>query len=131
MDTEEDTRSILDPDTEKSFERNPNKSPNSKSKSALGAFVDNLFDDKRCTVAVISIWFVICLIGFTWLGIFSSEYMNVGPSPELTYMGMNINTMPRYLSVVGFVVISTAINDFASDAISPWIQNTVMDHKNL
>jgi len=32
--------------------------------------------------------------------------------------------------VAGFVVISTAINDFASDAISPWIQNTVMDHKS-
>jgi hypothetical protein len=37
--------------------------------------------------------------------------------------------MSRYLTVVVFVVISTAINDFASDAISPWIQNTVMDHK--
>jgi len=81
-------------------------------------------------VGVISVWFLICAIGFTWLGIFGSEYMHVGPSETLTYMGMKINTLARYLTVVAFVVISTAINDFASDAISPWIQNTVMDHKS-
>lgn len=56
--------------------------------------------------------------------------MRMGPSPTLTYMGMLIDTMQRYMTVVGFVVVSTAINNFASDAISPWIQNTVMDHKS-
>jgi hypothetical protein len=98
--------------------------------STFGGCIDNAFDDKRVTIACISIWFFICLGGFTWLGIFGSEYMRVGPSPTLTYMGMLIDTLPRYLMVAGFVVISTAINDFASDAISPWIQNTVMDHKS-
>jgi hypothetical protein len=99
-------------------------------KNMITACIDNAFDDKRVTIAYIAVWFIICLVGFTWLGIFGSEYMRVGPSPTLTYMGMLIDTMPRYLTVVGFVVISTAINDFASDAISPWIQNTVMDHKS-
>jgi hypothetical protein len=98
-------------------------------KNIISACIDNAFDDKRVTIACISVWFVICAVGFTWLGIFGSEYMRVGPSATLTYMGMSIDTMGRYLTVVGFVVISTAINDFASDAISPWIQNTVMDHK--
>jgi hypothetical protein len=98
--------------------------------TTFGGCIDNAFDDKRVTIACISVWFFICLGGFTWLGIFGSAYMRVGPSPTLTYMGMKIDTMARYLTVVGFVVISTAINDFASDAISPWIQNTVMDHKS-
>ena len=93
-------------------------------------FVDNAFDDKRVTISIVSVWFCICLGGFTWLGIFASAYMRVGPSPTLTYMGMLIDTMPRYMAVVTFVVLSTAINDFASDAIGPWIQNTVMDHKS-
>ncbi|KAJ1466280.1 hypothetical protein T484DRAFT_1756764 [Baffinella frigidus] len=97
--------------------------------NSFAACVDNAFDDKRVTIACISVWFMVCLIGFTWLGIFGSEYMRIGPSETLTYMGMKIQTMSRYLTVVGFVVISTAINDFASDAIGPWIQNTVMDHK--
>jgi hypothetical protein len=98
--------------------------------NSFASCVDNAFDDKRVTIAFISVWFFICLGGFTWLGIFSSDYMRVGPSATLTYMGMLIDTMPRYMAVVVFVVISTAVNDFASDAISPWIQNTVMDHKS-
>jgi hypothetical protein len=98
--------------------------------SSLTTFIDKAFDDKRVTIALISVWFCICLGGFTWLGIFSSAYMRVGPSPTLTYMGMPIDTMARYIAVVVFVMISTAINDFASDAIGPWIQNTVMDHKS-
>jgi hypothetical protein len=97
---------------------------------ASSSWVDIAFDDKRVTIACISVWFFICLGGFGWLGIFSSEYMRIGPSATLTYMGMVIDTMPRYIAVVVFVVLSTAINDFASDAIGPWIQNTVMDHKS-
>ena len=99
-------------------------------KNMIAACIDNAFDDKQVTIACISVWFFVCLAGFTWLGIFGSEYMRVGPSATLTYMGMQIDTMARYLTVVTFVVISTAINDFASDAISPWLQNTVMDHKS-
>jgi len=101
-----------------------------RKRDKLSSLIDNAFDDKRVTIALISVWFCICLGGFTWLGIFGSEYMRVGPSPTLTYMGMPIDTMARYITVVGFVMISTAINDFASDAIGPWIQNTVMDHKS-
>jgi len=112
------------------YGRGPRASRRSK-RDAFSAFIDNAFDDKRVTIALISVWFCICLGGFTWLGIFGSAYMRVGPSPTLTYMGMPIDTMARYVTVVGFVVISTAINDFASDAIGPWIQNTVMDHKSV
>jgi hypothetical protein len=101
-----------------------------KPANRFSTFVDNAFDDKRVTIALISVWFFVCLGGFTWLGIFGSAYMRVGPSATLTYMGMPIDTMPRYVAVVLFVMISTAINDFASDAIGPWIQNTVMDHKS-
>ncbi|KAJ1470494.1 hypothetical protein T484DRAFT_1753846 [Baffinella frigidus] len=121
---------------EEATARMPGKDPSHRPRkppvqlNSFAACLDNAFDDKRVTIALISIWFIVCLIGFTWLGIFGSAYMRVGPSPTLTYMGMPIQTLPRYLTVVGFVVISTAINDFASDAIGPWIQNTVMDHKS-
>lgn len=121
-DEEAETARVLENHT---YERKPRKNP-----SYITACIDNAFDDKRVTVACIYVWFVICLIGFTWLGIFGSEYMRIGPSPTLTYMGVIIDTMPKYISVVGFVVISTAINDFSSDSLSPFIANTVMDHKS-
>ena len=114
--------------SENDLHRRRNRTPVPKL-NTFAACLDNAFDDKRVTIACISVWFMVCLIGFTSLGIFGSEYMRVGPSDTLTYMGMKIQTMTRYMTVVVFVVISTAVNDFASDAISPWIQNTVMDHK--
>ena len=113
-----------------SEDNTPSRPPTVKQINTISGCIDNAFDDKRVTIACVSTWFFICLAGFTWLGIFGSAYMRIGPSPTLTYMGMKIDDMPRYMTVVGFVVISTAINDFASDAISPWIQNTVMDHKS-
>jgi hypothetical protein len=125
-DEEADTARVLGGRTGPSHQRKPSD----KTGFSFKSYVDNAFDDKRVTIACIAVWFVVCLVGFTWLGIFGSEYMRIGPSDTLTYLGMRIDTMSRYLFVVGFVVISTAINDFASDAISPWIQNTVMDHKS-
>jgi len=106
---------------------------NSNSRPPLNTFascVNNAFDDKRATIALIYVWFMVCLVGFTWLGIFKSQYMRIGPSSTLTYLGMVIDTGPRYAFVVIFVVFSTSVNDFASDALSPWIQNCVMDHKS-
>jgi hypothetical protein len=31
--------------------------------------------------------------------------------------------------VAGFTLVNTLINDFMSDALSPWIMNTITDHK--
>jgi hypothetical protein len=122
---------MQDPSARIAGDKEGHRRPSPKrSGGTLSSWIDNAFDDKRVTIALVSVWFFVCLAGFTWLGIFSSEYMRIGPSKTLTYMGMNIDTMARYVSVVVFVVISTAVNDFASDAISPWIQNTVMDHKS-
>jgi hypothetical protein len=92
--------------------------------------LNTAFDDKRIAIICVLVWFVICIGGFTWLGIFQSTYMHAGPAPTLVYMGIVIDTFPRYIVVVIFVVLSTAIGDLAGDAISPWIQNTVLDHKS-
>jgi hypothetical protein len=92
--------------------------------------LNTAFDDKRITIICVLVWFVVCICGFGWLGLFQSSYMHAGPSPTLVYMGIVIDTLPRYIAVVIFVVLSTAIGDIASDAISPFIQNTVTDHKS-
>ena len=103
---------------------------NRRPPNRISACINNAFDDKRATIAFIYIWFSLCLVGFTWLGIFGSQYMRIGPSATLTYLGLTIDTGPRYAFVVTFVIVSTSVNDFASDAISPWIANCVMDHKS-
>jgi hypothetical protein len=95
-------------------------------RKALNAF----FDDKRITITVVCVWFCIVMVIFTWLGIFSTSYMQFGPNKDLAYMGMPLDSWSRWCAVLLFVLISTAINDIAGDAISPWMANCVCDHKN-
>lgn len=92
--------------------------------------LDAFFDDKRITITVLVVWFIIVWVLFSWLGIFTTSYMQIGPNPQLTYMGMRLDTWSRYSVVLIFVIISTTINDIAGDAISPWMQNSIYDHKN-
>ena len=89
-----------------------------------------MFDDKRVTITVLSIWFVMVAVLFSYLGLFSTTYMAVGPSKSLTYLGIVLDTWPKYNAVLIFVIISTAINDLAGDAISPWYLATITDHKS-
>jgi hypothetical protein len=44
-------------------------------------------------------------------------------------MGVVLNTWYKWSLVASFTFVNTVINDFMSDAISPWILNTVTDHK--
>jgi hypothetical protein len=98
--------------------------------SILRRALDAFFDDKRITISVLVVWFVICMVLFAWLGLFNTSYMAIGPNEKLIYMGMLLNTWERYTTVLVFVIISTTINDIAGDAIGPWMANSICDHKN-
>jgi hypothetical protein len=98
--------------------------------ACVGQAIDKVFDDKRVTITVLVVWFVIVMVLFSSIGLFTTNYMAIGPNENLTYMGMPLNTWPRYNAVLIFVVISTAINDLAGDAISPWILTCVCDVKS-
>jgi hypothetical protein len=98
--------------------------------SFVGQAIDKVFDDKRVTITVLVVWFVIVMVLFSSIGLFTTNYMAIGPNDNLTYMGMPLNTWPRYNAVLIFVIISTAINDLAGDAISPWILTCVCDVKS-
>jgi hypothetical protein len=92
--------------------------------------LDNFFDDKRITISVLCVWFIVCMVLFAYLGFFNTSYMAIGPNSKLIYMGMLLDTWNRYLTVLVFVIVSTAMNDIAGDAISPWMANSICDHKN-
>lgn len=94
-----------------------------------GVALGVLFDDKRLTCVVLMTWMMIVLCGFSQIGITQSQFMQFGPTNTTAYMGISINTWPKWYSVAIFTFVSTSINDFVSDALVPWIQNTVQDHK--
>jgi hypothetical protein len=91
--------------------------------------VDRTFDDKRIAVAVLMIWLAIVMTVFKDLGLLDSNFMNFGPSKDTKFMGVVLDSWYKWGMVAAFTFVNTSINDFMSDAISPWILNTITDHK--
>jgi uncharacterized membrane protein (DUF485 family) len=54
-----------------------------------------LFEDKRYTTALLTLWMVVSCVGFHNLGAFHIQFMTFGPSETTVFMGMPINTWGR------------------------------------
>ena len=92
--------------------------------------LSHLFDDKRLTCVLLMVWLCIVLVVFSHLGITNTHFMSFGPSANTDFMGIGLHTWFRWWCVAIFTFVSTSINDFVGDAIVPWIQNTIQDHKS-
>jgi hypothetical protein len=74
-------------------------------------------------------WLILVLIVLKEIGLMDAHFMSFGPSDLTIFMGVTINTWYKWGLVAAFTFINTSVNDFMSDAISPWILNTITDHK--
>lgn len=92
--------------------------------------MDKLFDDKRLAVSLLMVWLTIVIVVFKDIGLLDTKFMTLGPSPNAIFMGVTLDTWYKWNMVAAFTFINTSINDFMSDAISPWILNTITDHKS-
>jgi len=92
--------------------------------------MDCVFDDKRVAVTFLMLWLIIVMTLFKDIGLLDTSFMSFGPSPTTKFMGVVLDTWYKWNMVACFTLINTSINDFMSDAISPWILNTITDHKN-
>lgn len=95
----------------------------------LVRIADRVFDDKRVAVTILSIWLTIVMTVFKDIGLLDTSFMQFGPSPTAKFMGVVLDTWYKWGMVAAFTLCNTAMNDFMSDAISPWIINTITDHK--
>jgi hypothetical protein len=96
----------------------------------LVRIADRVFDDKRLAVVVLMIWLTIVMTVFKDIGLLDTSFMQFGPSPTAKFMGVVLDTWYKWGMVAAFTLFNTAMNDFMSDAISPWILNTITDHKS-
>ena len=92
--------------------------------------MDALFDDKRIIVVFLVCWLTLVLIIFEDLGLMNTRFMALGPSESTVFMGVTLDSWYKWGLVATFTFVNTAVNDFMSDAISPWILNTITDHKS-
>jgi len=91
--------------------------------------IDKIFDDKRLASTVLMVWLSAVLIVFKDIGLLDTGYMGFGPSEDTKFMGVVLNNWYKWSMVAIFTFVNTCMNDFMSDAISPWILNTITDHK--
>jgi hypothetical protein len=93
-------------------------------------FMDRVFDDKRVAVSVLMAWLCIVMILFKDIGLLDTSFMSFGPSTTAKFMGAVLDTWYKWGMVAIFTLVNTSVNDFMSDAISPWLLNTITDHKS-
>jgi hypothetical protein len=93
-------------------------------------FMDRVFDDKRVAVSVLMCWLAIVMILFKDIGLLDTSFMSFGPSSTAKFMGAVLDTWYKWGMVAIFTLVNTSVNDFMSDAISPWLLNTITDHKS-
>jgi hypothetical protein len=91
--------------------------------------IDALFDDKRVVAVAVVCWLLLMLAVFKEIGMLDSKFMTLGPTNDTVFMGVVLNTWYKWGLVAAFTFINTSVNDFMSDALSPWILNTITDHK--
>jgi len=89
-----------------------------------------MFDDKRVITAVIAWWTVATSTVFLIIMVQDeSPFLSFGPNARTKLMGINLDTWGKWWCVAIYTFVSTGIAAFASDAVIPWITNTIQDHK--
>jgi len=91
--------------------------------------LDAIFDDKRLAILLLMLWMVGVVFLLQTLDLMHSEFMTLGPSPHTKFMTLNIDTWHKWTLLVSATFANTCVSDFMSDAIAPWLQNTIQDHK--
>jgi hypothetical protein len=87
--------------------------------------VKKLFDDKRCTVALLVVWMIAVCTIFYCLGAFHMPYMHVGPGEDTVFMGLKIDSWGKWSALASFSFLNTCINEFISNALGPWFVNSL------
>ena len=91
--------------------------------------LDYVFDDKRVAVAVLMCWMTLVCCVLQYLDVVHSEFMTFGPSNHTRFMTIAVDTWPKWGLLAAATFTTTCVTDFMSDAIVPWLQNTLQDHK--
>ena len=91
--------------------------------------LDYIFDDKRMAISVLFVWMVFVMFMLQTIDLVHSDFFTFGPSPHTRFMTIAIDTWHKWGLLAGATFANTCVTDFMSDAIVPWLQNTVQDHK--
>ena len=61
--------------------------------------------------------------------LFDNQFVRFGPNASLHFLYMDVDAWGKWAALVLFIVATQVLKVLADEIISPWIMNTVMDHK--
>ena len=93
---------------------------------------ERLFNDRRVVTAFLGLWTFVCALTFyIIMSVDKSPYLSFGPNDHTRLLGVALDTWTKWWCVAIYTFCSTAIAAFASDSVSPFIMNTIQDHKTV
>jgi len=94
--------------------------------------LDALFDDKRVLCICIATWTLCVTVIFVCIMIDdNSPFLSFGPNERTVLFGVKVDTWTKWGCIALYTFVATCIADFTSDAVGPFVTNTIQDHKNL
>jgi hypothetical protein len=94
--------------------------------------LDALFDDKRILCICIATWTLCVTVIFVCIMIDdNSPFLSFGPNERTVLFGFRLDTWTKWGCIALYTFVATCIADFTSDAVGPFVTNTIQDHKNL
>jgi hypothetical protein len=94
--------------------------------------LDALFDDKRVLCVCIATWTLCVTVIFVCIMIDdNSPFLSFGPNERTVLFGFKVDTWTKWGCIALYTFVATCIADFTSDAVGPFVTNTIQDHKNL
>ncbi|MBC49772.1 MAG: hypothetical protein CMF24_08640 [Ilumatobacter sp.] len=89
-----------------------------------------LFEDQRLLVGMLTVWTVLSsAVCYYIMLVDHSPFLSFGPNTRTVLFGVKLDSWFKWWVVAIYTFISTTIAAFASDAIVPWVTNTIQDHK--
>jgi len=89
------------------------------------------FSIQRQFSVILAIWIcftVGCLMVYC---VQDQQIFRWGPQDSLHFFDIVINTWSRWATLTFFIFVTQALKVFADEIISPFITNTIMDHKEI
>ena len=73
------------------------------------------------------VWMTCYLIIYYFLGVFDSPYFSLGPNPSFVFLGVVVDTWPKWSGLISFQIIGTCAEMIVGDMIWPWITTQIQD----
>jgi hypothetical protein len=74
-------------------------------------------------------WICVILIGVVIYSVSDTGLVQWGPNKSLFFLDIIIDTWQKWIALILFIMITQTLKVLADEIISPFIMNTIMDHK--